>query len=920
MFLPLYDRLGKRLPTVTGTSFSDLFSDLSNQDRDHARSLQYHVVALTADGASMPVTLEVDTEPLRRWYSGGIAVLDATAYEGTDADLVFEVMLRPKPQGTVTVDYATVAGSATAGTDYTSKSGTLTFSRYGFSIKEIRVPVANDSIEDSGETLTLRLSNPSAIGIVRNDAVGTIFNSDEPAANSPATGAPTISGTAQAGQTLTARTSGISDADGLINVSFDHQWLADGTDIAGATGSTYDLTDSEVGKTIQVKVSFTDNANNDETLTSAATAAVVADPGPLTGFTVVDASANPQTVLATLAYGDTLTLDDPQGGSFGIRVDTKTGADIGSVRLQMTGGRSEDQEENYAPYSLHGDHGEDDLHGGNLPVGSYTLTATAYSEGSLNGEELGALSVSFTVKKTNTPATGAPIISGTAQVDEMLTVDTTGIADADGPTNPTFSYQWIRNDGGTDTDINGKTAATYTVVSEDVGKTIQVKVSFTDNANNKETLTSEATAAVVATVPTAPQSVTVVKGDQIQELDVSWQVPSSSGGTAVTGYRVQWKEAADNWDTAADVSQATVTGTSHTITGLTGGVAYTVRVIATNNAGDGPASVETTGTPAGGVSEQQDEEPENNEPIGLPTISGTAQAGQTLAASTSGITDADGLINVSFDHQWLADGADIPGATGPSYDLTTSEVGKTIQVKVSFTDNANNKETLISESTAVVAATVPGAPEHLNVVPHYAEALDLSWHAPDSGGGSDITGYRVQWKEAGDSWDTVADVSEESVTGITHTITGLTGGVRYTVRVAAVNRVGEGPASAEATGTAAKPLIASLENEPQSHDGATAFTFELHFSEDLANDFSYETLRDDAFSVSGGEVNRAKRINPDSDTRSKSWLITATPSGDGDFVVTLPITPDCNANGAICTEDGRKLSIPLELTVSGPGG
>ena len=99
MFLTLYDRLGKRLPTVTGTSFNDLLSDLSNQDRDYAGSLRYHVVALTADGASMPVTLKVDTEPLRRWYSGGISVLDATAYEGTDADLVFEVMVRPKPQG-----------------------------------------------------------------------------------------------------------------------------------------------------------------------------------------------------------------------------------------------------------------------------------------------------------------------------------------------------------------------------------------------------------------------------------------------------------------------------------------------------------------------------------------------------------------------------------------------------------------------------------------------------------------------------------------------------------------------------------------------------------------------------------------------------------------------------------------------------
>ena len=52
-------------------------------------------------------------------------------------------------------------------------------------------------------------------------------------ANSPATGAPTISGTAQVGETLTADTSGVSDADGLTNATFTYQWLADDADVPG---------------------------------------------------------------------------------------------------------------------------------------------------------------------------------------------------------------------------------------------------------------------------------------------------------------------------------------------------------------------------------------------------------------------------------------------------------------------------------------------------------------------------------------------------------------------------------------------------------------------------------------------------------------------------------------------------------------
>ena len=98
--------------------------------------------------------------------------------------------------------------------------------------------------------------------------------SQQQAANNPATGAPTINGTARAGETLTATTTGISDSDGLAGATFTHQWLADDVAIDGATGSSYTVTDGDVGKAIKVRVSFTDNAGNAENLTSAATTAV----------------------------------------------------------------------------------------------------------------------------------------------------------------------------------------------------------------------------------------------------------------------------------------------------------------------------------------------------------------------------------------------------------------------------------------------------------------------------------------------------------------------------------------------------------------------------------------------------------------------------------------------------------------------
>ena len=158
------------------------------------------------------------------------------------------------------------------------------------------------------------------------------------APNTPATGAPTITGTAQVGQTLTAGTTAIMDADGLTSVSYTYQWIRVATDntetnIASATASTYTLVAADQGTTIKVTVSFTDDASNAETLTSAATAAVSAAP--------------------------------------------------------------------------------------------------------------------------NTPATGAPTITGTAQVGQTLTAGTTAIMDADGLTSVSYTYQWIRVDGGTETNISG---------------------------------------------------------------------------------------------------------------------------------------------------------------------------------------------------------------------------------------------------------------------------------------------------------------------------------------------------------------------------------------------------------------------------------------------------------------------------------
>ena len=307
----------------------------------------------------------------------------------------------------------------------------------------------------------------------------------------------------------------------------------------------------------------------------------------------------------------------------------------------------------------------------------------------------------------NTAATGTPAITGTARVGETLTADTSGIADADGLQNATFSHQWVSSDGATDSDIPGETGATYVVLSGDVGKTLRVRVSFTDDLGNEETLTSEATAAVAATFPGTPRSLEVETAGT-GELAVTWQEPESNGGSEVTGYRVQWKLATGSWNTEADVSSETTTGTSYTITSLALDTEYAVRVIAANGVGDGPASAERTETAQAKTSEQRDSAP-NTPATGAPAISGTAQVGETLTAGTGGISDENGLEDASFSYQWVrSDGtsdANITGATGATYTVHNDDAGKSIRVRVSFTDDDGNDESLTSEAAAVPVPT-----------------------------------------------------------------------------------------------------------------------------------------------------------------------------------------------------------------------
>ena len=430
------------------------------------------------------------------------------------------------------------------------------------------------------------------------------------ATNNPASGAPTISGTLEVRQTLTADISGIMDEDGLpFLIQFSYQWIrSDGTtdsDISGATDSTYTLEDADQGKTIKVRVTFTDEGGTEETLTSDATTAVAADTTgpvveevtcfdslcnlvfdelldenlnnvPLTiafaitadgaaitvgiAFPLIDGRFQVSSLAPQIRQGQTVKVvyTDPTGGDDTKAIQDAAGNDAADFTTGEDGVPAVTNDSTVAPvapdaptsltatangatqidlaWTAPADNGgrvitgyqieysDDGGTSWSVLVADTQSTDTLYSDTTLSGGEtrhyrVSAINSIGTGAASNSPPTGKPIITGTPEVKQTLTADISGIVDTDGlPADDQFSYQWVQNDGTDDSDISGATDSTYLLKAADLGKTIKVRVTFTDEGGTEETLTSDATTAVAAdtTGPTLTKAVVNQTGTSIE--------------------------------------------------------------------------------------------------------------------------------------------------------------------------------------------------------------------------------------------------------------------------------------------------------------------------------------------------------------------------------------------------------------------
>ena len=315
-----------------------------------------------------------------------------------------------------------------------------------------------------------------------------------------------------------------------------------------------------------------------------------------------------------------------------------------------------------------------------LVVGDNTIVVTVTAEDA-------STTKTYTVTvtrggQTNTPAMGKPSITGTAQVGQTLTAATTGIADTDGKTKAengdtgyAYTYQWVRVDGSNETDITGAASKTYIPAAADVGKTIKVQVSFTDDAGNPESLTSDPAGPVAQTVPIGLEANYPSIGAGLEDLVFTL---TRTGAVKDELERTVSIVQAQKWLGASDLSRTVTVARSDEV---------------------------RTRAPA----------------TGKPSIrgtEGTAWVGGTLRVVTKDIEDEDGLSGATYGYQWVrvdADGmsnaTDITGETSVTYVPVEADVGKKVRVKVSFTDDGGGNEELTSDaypSSGTIEAEAPG--------------------------------------------------------------------------------------------------------------------------------------------------------------------------------------------------------------------
>ena len=835
-----------------------------NDQRPLRATVTMTVIDTTNARAGSTTTHQLVLNPTIAILTQGIS-----ASEGTDTHMEFPVAMTPPPLEPVTVDYATKDYSATAGSDYTATSGTLTFAA-GETAKTIRVPITNDAVSDSGELLGMVFSNPTGaarmilLGSGESqsvvEALGQILN-DEPGADDlPVVTIASESGSIAEGSDAVFTLTRTGETDEALTVGLAVAETGAMLSDSPPTSATFATGEAET----ELRVATVgDDADEDDstltvTLTSGETYRLGTNDQMASSVTVLDDDAatlpgGTVAVAGTTIWAADMTVTDYGNGSIG----------AGTADLLANQRSIEGLQARHLYYHT----GERKLRmafTSSLATGSLTLAAgnvkLAFPEGR-SGDS------SFTwddvaVDWSDGQTFEARVVSGSKDAVEAPDPTLKALTVSDATLSPAFDADTV--------------AYTATVAAA----TERVTLSGTLNDDDASLAYTPSTDADSST---AGHQVDVAVGDTTATVTVT-----AADGETTRAYRVVVKRPAPEIETSTPtLSIADGSGTE----GADSSIGFTVTL---------------------------DEAATDTVTVDYATSDGTATAG-TDYTSTSGTLTFDAGTTSKTISVSIAD--DETDESDETFTVTLSNASGADLGTSTATGTITNRAVVV-ETTATLSIAGSSGTEGDD------DDIDFTVTLDEAASDTVTVDYATSdgTADAGDDYTAKSGTLSFSAGTTTKTISvaiedDIENEADETFTVTLSNASGADLGTSTATGTIrnrrVEPLTASFSGMPSEHDGSS-FTFELHFSENP--EVSFRTLKNHAFTVDEGDVTRAQRKNPQSADKNKAWTITVEPDGNETLSITLPATTSCSSNRGICTDDERKLSHSTSATVEGPVG
>ena len=406
-----------------------------------------------------------------------------------------------------------------------------------------------------------------------------------------------------------------------------------------------------------------------------------------------------------------------------------------------------------------------------------------------------------------TPATvPGTVVNLSAAAGDGQVVLSWAVPSSDGGSAITgYEYQYSPSGSGwtSVSDVN----ATVSGLNNGTEYTFEVRA--VNSAGEGAASSTSATPVAPATVPGVVENLSAEAGDG--QVVLSWAVPSSDGGSAITGYEYQYSPSGSGWTSVSDVNA--------TVSGLNNGTEYTFEVRAVNGVGQGPAST-ASATPA-------------TVPGTVVNLSAEAGDGQVVLSWDAPSSDGGSAIT-GYEYQYSPGGSGWTSVSDVHATVSGLNNGTEYTFEIRAVNSVGKGAASSTSATPVAPATVPGTVVNLSATPGDGQ-VELGWDVPANDGGSAITGYEYQYSPSGSGWQAVSDVHA--------TVSGLNNGTEYTFEVRAVNSVGQGPAStASATPATVPGTVVNLSAEAgdgqvvlswdaPSSDGGSAITgYEYQYS------------------------------------------------------------------------------------------